>query len=164
MRGKACAGARTDESHSACLNLKLLRLATHSWWLGNPVVYEPDTADPFELARELARAGVQSGTLELSERLTDASTAGFDAALQAHDQIQVVLILRPVMPCGEVATAAAHAVATVAQDMAGHTCVVRKSREVILAGGQPQTRWCQIAGERQAGSTIVGLSCALGGL
>jgi len=65
------------------LDLKLLRLAVHGWWLGNPLVYKPGTADLGAVARELAGAGARRsrGTAASPPRLARTREALADCSV-----------------------------------------------------------------------------------
>lgn len=145
------------------LDLKLLRLAVHGWWLGNPLVYKPGTADLGAVARELAGAGARSGTLVLDDRWR--GVIGPQAAEAAHqDVVQLLLILRPALPREHVGPAVARAVAEVAQDMTGCSCALREPWQVALERGHTRTRFCQIQLEEHEDATLAGLRLALGHL
>jgi hypothetical protein len=103
------------------LDLKALRLATHGWLLGNPLVYKPGAADIDGIARELARAGSATGTLILGE------TGGVDAGLA-----QMILILRLAMPQLALGEAAAEAIAEMTRDTFGCSCGIEGQWDVVL--------------------------------
>lgn len=147
------------------LDLRLLRQAVHGWWLGNPLVRMPGTADVLADARKLASAGAASGTLALDdERRTDDAAMLTEMAGGQPALVRAVLILRPTMPRAPVVKAAAWAMAEVVRRDVGCACVVRRSRDVVLAEGQHATRVCRVAAREHEDATLVSLWVALGPL
>lgn len=147
-----------SDAADARLNLKALRLATHGWLLGNPLVYKPGAADLCAVARELASAGVASGALVLSDTRPDSA--------DRHDLIHAVLILRPAIPRAPLGMAAARSVAEVAQAALGRPCAVRRQWDVVLRGdGQSSTRrLCRVSVEQREDDTLVSLRFTLASL
>jgi hypothetical protein len=143
------------------LDLNLLRLAVHGWWLGNPLVYKPETADLVAVARELAGAGARSGTVVLGEGdCADDTTAIEDP--DERDLVQVVLIVRPPLPRAQAGMATALTVAEVAQEAAGRACTIEHSWEVVLECGEVRSRFCQVEVEDDEAATMIGLRLAFG--
>lgn len=136
------------------LNLKALRLATHGWSLGNPLVYKPSVSDLCAVARELASAGAASGTLVLNDTQMDGDVQ--------HAVAHAVLILRPAGPHAPLGPLVARGVAEVAGAALGLPCAVQGRWAVILQGGeQPLRRLCRVSVEERAGATLVELRFAL---
>jgi hypothetical protein len=116
------------------LDLKLLRMAVHGWWLGNPLVYKPETSDLDKLARELAGAGAQSGTLVLGHGWSADATAA-DPDGEGWEKVRLMLILRPKTPRAQTGMAAALTMAEVAQEAARCACTIQHHWEVVLERG-----------------------------
>lgn len=167
MPGQTQAAKMEDARH---LDLKALRLAVHGWWLGNPLVYKPGTADLNAVARELAGAGAASGTLVLSEIPADGDgdSDGIDTTLGAktipHGSIHAILILRPTVPRSLLGSAAAQAVAEVAQAALGRPCAVRRQWEVVLRDDPAAQRFCRVSVNTYEDVALVKLRLALGQL
>jgi hypothetical protein len=138
------------------LNLKALRLATHGWNLGNPLIYKPAVSDLRAIARELANAGSPSGALALN----DTQTVG---DVQQHAEAHGVLILRPAAPPAQVGLLAARCVAEVAEVALGRACAVQGQWDVVLPTGDEQsTRYlCRVSVEAREDVTLVELRFAL---
>lgn len=109
---------RANGAHGMSLrfDVKALRLATHGWLLGNPLVYKPGAADLAGIARQLALAGSSSGTLALG----DASGADGEPA-------EAILILRLAISREALGAMAAEAIVEVAEEALGRACVIRAS-------------------------------------
>lgn len=155
------------------LDLKALRLAVHGWWLGNPLVYKPGTADLNAVARELAGAEAVSGTLVLSDAQPGddhvGDTAGTasvgDAGTLRHDSVHAILILRPAISRAPLGAAATQAVAEVAQASLGRPCAVRWRWQVVLRdGGRVSSRLCRVSADEYEDVALVDLRLALGRL
>ena len=145
-------GALTDTR----LNLKALRLATHGWNLGNPLIYKPAVSDLCAVARELANAGSPSGALALN----DTQTVG---DVQQHAEAHGVLILRLAAPSARVGLLAARSVAEVAEAALGRACAVQGQWDVVLPTGdeQPTYSLCRVSVETREDVTLVELRFAL---
>ncbi|HEY7975833.1 MAG TPA: hypothetical protein VID72_10850 [Ktedonobacterales bacterium] len=137
------------------LNLKALRLATHGWSLGNPLVYKPGVADLGAVARELASAGTPTGALVLND--TQASSDN------QHATVHAALILPPqptqAQPVGMLV---ARGVAAVASAALSRPCAVRRRWDVIVRSDECATRrLCRVAVEQREDWTLVELWFAL---
>ncbi len=136
------------------LNLKALRLATHGWNLGNPLIYKPAVTDLCAVARELASAGSPSGALVLNDTQTDADAE--------HAEAHGVLILRAAAPSAQVGLLAARSVAEVAEAALGRLCAVQEQWDVVLPAGDKQSAHdlCRVSVEDGEGATLVELRFA----
>jgi hypothetical protein len=137
------------------LNLKALRLATHGWSLGNPLVYKPGVADLGAVARELASAGTPTGALVLND--TQASSDN------QHATVHAALIL-PSQPtqAQPVGMLVARGVAAVASAALSRPCAVRRRWDVIVRSDECATRrLCRVAVEQREDWTLVELWFAL---
>lgn len=134
------------------MDLKALRLAVHGWWLGNPLVYKPGSANLNAIARELADAGAASGALVLDDADTLeaqgdgvawATPAGSSGA-SSHAAVHAILIIRPALSASALGVAAALAVAEVAHDTFGRPCSVQGRWKVVVgdAHGSPTRVGC----------------------
>jgi hypothetical protein len=137
------------------LNLKALRLATHGWSLGNPLVYKPGVADLGAVARELASAGTPTGALVLND--TQASNVNQHAAVH----MALILPTQPT-PAQQVGMLVARGVAAVAADTLGRPCEVRRRWEVVVRSDEyALRRLCRVAVEEREECTLVELWFAL---
>lgn len=152
MQSETARANRADEA-SHPFNVKALRLATHGWWLGNPLAYKPGAADLTSVARELARAGSASGTLVLGGA--------------SREWVESILILRLAISRATLAAAAATAIADVAREMLGGSCSVeeRDGEWVILVmGAAHSTAIARVSLEDEGEATLLGLRLAFGAL
>lgn len=151
--GHALPGGALNDTR---LNLKALRLATHGWYLGNPLIYKPGATDLLAIARELASAGSPSGALALN----DTQMVG---DVPQHTEAHGVLILRPAAPSAQVGLLAARSVAEVAEVALGRACAVQGQWDVVLPTGDEQaTRYlCRISVEAREDVTLAELRFAL---
>lgn len=78
------------------LDLRLLRMGVHGWWLGNPLVYLAAGGSTTAYAAELAGAGAREGTVVIAEHEPHAGDAVEDARPPSADEYPLVftLILR----------------------------------------------------------------------
>lgn len=153
------------------LDLKALRRAVHGWWLGNPLVYKPGSADLAAVARELAEAGAASGTLVLDdlceppehERQRTSQPEGHDEV--TSDAVRAILLVRPPLPQALVGMATAQALADVATSTLDRPCVIRGRWQVILRDEDHEDIiLSQIGVQEHADVALVELIIALGQL
>lgn len=124
-------------------DLKAMRLATHGWRSGNPLIYKPGAADLSAVARELASAGLPSGAMLLDD------TRGI---------ARVRLILRAPALRSQLGMAAACAFIELAEDALCRRCAVWWPWDVVLRdGGAPHARLCRVSVERQGDVALLGL-------
>lgn len=143
--------SETAPAHTR-FDVKALRLATHGWLLGNPLVYKPGAADLAGIARELARAGSASGTLVLSDAGAANDVDGATA--------QAILILRLPMSQAALGSAAAEAIAAVVGEMFGYPCGVRASAgqwDVEMRNGASSRVVAHVSALDDNGATLLGL-------
>lgn len=134
-------------------DVKALRLATHGWLLGNPLVYKPGAADLTGIARELAEAGSASGTLVLG----DAGAEGVEA----------ILILRLSPSYAALGEAAATAIADVARETSGCSCAAEEQDGgwvVLTMDGVRATVIARVSLETEGEVTLLGLRLTFGAL
>jgi hypothetical protein len=146
---------RADEvsSRDTRLDVKALRLATHGWLLGNPLVYKPGADDLTGIARELAQAGAATGTLVLG----GASLGGVEA----------ILILRLAMSRTALGEAAAIVIADVARETFGGSGLVEEQDEwrlVLMTGGVASSEIAQVALDEVGGAALLRLRVAFDAL
>ena len=150
--------SETAPAHTR-FDVKALRLATHGWLLGNPLVYKPGAADLAGIARELARAGSASGTLVLGD--TGAANDVDGATAQA------VLILRLAMPQAALGSAAAEAITAVVGETFGSPCGVRAIAgqwDVEMRTGASSNVVAHVSALDEDGATLLGLRFAFDAL
>ena len=134
-------------------DVKALRLATHGWLLGNPLVYKPGAADLTSIARELAEAGSASGTLVLG-------AAGAEG-------VEAILLLRLALSRAALGEASATAIADVAREASGGSCSVeeRDGEWVVLTMDDARsTVIARVTLETEGGGTLLGLRLTFGAL
>lgn len=150
------------------LDLKLLRMAVHGWWLGNPLTYKPGMGDLIAVARELANAGAASGTLVLgdghgSDAPDDGLLVGTDgpgAGAGQHDVVRALLILRMALSRPALGQAAALAIVEVAEEALGRPCAARGEWEVALAGEPEHGPLATVALQQEGDAALVELRLA----
>jgi hypothetical protein len=143
-------------------DVKALRLATHGWLLGNPLVYKPGAADLTGIARELARAGSASGTLVLGDAgaANDANDIGGATA-------QAILLLRLPMSPAALGSAAAEAISAVVGEMFGYPCGVRTIAgqwDVEMRNGASSRVVAHVSALDEDGAALLGLRFAFDAL
>lgn len=145
------------------LSLKAIRLAVHGWLLGNPLVYKPGASDLDSIAHELAATGAPSGALILDDEPmggdhgdAPASTANPDGS--RPETVHAVLILRYTATSQLLGTAAAHALAEVAQATIGLPCDVQWPWRVVVHHEQGKTTCLgSVSVEDVGDATLVGV-------
>lgn len=143
--------SETAPAHTR-FDVKALRLATHGWLLGNPLVYKSGAADLAGIARELARAGSASGTLVLGDAGAANDVDGATA--------QAILILRLPMSQAALGSAAAEAIAAVVGEMFGYPCGVRAIAgqwDVEMRNGASSRVVAHVSALDDDGATLLGL-------
>lgn len=153
LRANQAGGANQADGASYRFDVKALRLATHGWLLGNPLVYKPGAADLTGIAGELAEAGSGSGTLVLG----DASSEGVDA----------ILLLRLALSRAALGEAAATAIADVARETFGCSCSAEEQDEgwvVLLMREGVSTAIGRVSLEKADEVMLLGLRLTFGAL
>ena len=150
--------SETAPAHTR-FDVKALRLATHGWLLGNPLVYKPGAADLVGIARELTRAGSASGTLVLG----DAGAANDADGATA----QAILLLRLPMSSAALGEAAAEAIAAVVGETFSSPCGVRAIAgqwDVEMRIGASSNIVAHVSALDEDGAALLGLSFAFDAL
>ena len=135
-------------------DVRAIRLATHGWLLGNPLVYKPGAADLDGIARQLARAGSASGTL----------VVGDDEREEIPARPQTILILRAPATEASPGQAAAAAIAGVARESLGCSCAIEGRWDVVTPIRGNAAAVAQVSMSEESGAVLLGLRFAFAAL
>jgi hypothetical protein len=140
------------------LDLRLLRMGVHGWWLGNPLVYLAAGGSTTAYAAELADAGAREGTVVIAEHVDGSDTAAESARPLSADDYPLVLtlILRARFAAPALLIAAVLAAAEALERVTGARTEVRGA-SVYLPAGRPI---CAVRVQPCAGATLVTVGLA----